>query len=52
MGEVTAPEISLDTHPDQYNHWQLTIDGEIATLAMDVEEDASVTGQVDLVLNS
>lgn len=52
MGDVEAPPISLDTHPDQYNHWKLTIDGEVATLAMDVEEDASVTGQVDLVLNS
>ena len=52
MGDVEAPQISLDTHPDQYNHWKLTIDGEVATLAMDVEEDASVTGQVDLVLNS
>jgi benzoyl-CoA-dihydrodiol lyase len=52
MGDVEAPPISLDTHPDRYHHWKLTLDGEVATLAMDVEEDASVTGQVDLVLNS
>ena len=52
MGDVEAPAISLDTHPDLYKHWKLSIDGEVATLAMDVEEEGSVTGEIDLVLNS
>jgi benzoyl-CoA-dihydrodiol lyase len=52
MGDVEAPEISFDTHPDHYKHWKLSIDGEVATLAMDVAEEGSVTGEVDLVLNS
>jgi benzoyl-CoA-dihydrodiol lyase len=52
MGDVEAPAISFDTHPDHYKHWRLSIDGEVATLAMDVAEEGSMTGEVDLVLNS
>jgi benzoyl-CoA-dihydrodiol lyase len=52
MGDVEAPAISFDTHPDHYKHWRLSIDGEVATLAMDVAEEGSMTGEVALVLNS
>ena len=34
--------IDFQTHPDRYHHWNLTIDGNVARLAMDVDEDATL----------
>ncbi len=34
-----VPE-SFETHPDRYKHWRLSVDGEVATLVMDVQEHA------------
>ena len=31
--------ISFDTHPERYAHWRMSVDGAIATLAMNVNED-------------
>jgi benzoyl-CoA-dihydrodiol lyase len=44
--------ITFDTHPDVYRHWKLTLDGPIATLAMDVREDAGLSDDYKLKLNS
>ncbi len=44
--------ISFRTHPDRYKHWKLTIDGRIATLALDVDEDAPIAPGYELKLNS
>jgi benzoyl-CoA-dihydrodiol lyase len=44
--------ITFDTHPDAYKHWQLTFDGPIATLSMDVREDAGLSPDYKLKLNS
>ena len=45
--------IHFETSPDQYNHWKLTIEGPVATLAMDVKEDAGLRPQdYRLKLNS
>ncbi len=46
------PYIDFVTHPDQYKHWRLTIDGRVATLAMDVQEDAPLMPGYELKLNS
>src|SRR5207249_2807179 len=47
--DVDAPaRISFDTSPDRYRHWSLRIDGRVATLAMDVDEDASDDYQLKL----
>src|SRR4029078_3613782 len=32
----------FETSPDRYKHWKLTFDGAIATLGMDVKEDAGL----------
>ena len=32
----------FETSPDHYKHWKLTFDGPVATLAMDVKEDAGL----------
>ena len=44
--------ISFETHPDRYNHWKLTFDGPIATLALDVAEDKGLVPGYKLKLNS
>jgi benzoyl-CoA-dihydrodiol lyase len=47
-----APVIDFETSPDRYRHWQLTFDAPVATLAMDVQEDASLRSDYKLKLNS
>jgi benzoyl-CoA-dihydrodiol lyase len=44
--------ILLATHPDRYKHWKLTIDGNVARLAMDVTESATLRPGYELKLNS
>jgi len=44
--------ISFDTHPDQYNHWKLDVQGSVATLAMNVNEDKGLKPGYKLKLNS
>lgn len=44
--------INFETSPDQYRHWKLTIDGQVATLSMDVQEDATLFDGYKLKLNS
>ena len=46
------PTVSFDTSPDRYRHWKLTFDGPIATLAMDVDQDAGLSPDYKLKLNS
>src|SRR6187402_1613630 len=47
-----TPTVSFDTSPDRYRHWKLTFDGPIATLSMDVQEDAGLSPDYKLKLNS
>ncbi|MGE0864198.1 MAG: 2,3-epoxybenzoyl-CoA dihydrolase [Vicinamibacterales bacterium] len=50
---ATAPSVTFETSPDQYQHWKLSVDGNVATLAMDVREDAGLRpGDYKLKLNS
>src|SRR5438105_12609891 len=44
--------VTFETAPDRYRHWKLTFDGPIATLAMDVREDAGLSSDYALKLNS
>src|SRR5262245_64808478 len=44
--------ISFETSPDQYRHWKLSIDGRVATLSMDVQEDGGLSPDYRLKLNS
>jgi len=44
--------LTFDTAPGRYNHWQLSFNGPIATLAMDVREDAGLSADYKLKLNS
>src|SRR5690606_23269433 len=44
--------ISFDTHPSRYKHWKLSVDGAIATLAMNVEARGGLRPDYELKLNS
>jgi benzoyl-CoA-dihydrodiol lyase len=44
--------VSFETHPSRYRHWKLAIDGAVATLSMDVQEDAGLQPDYRLKLNS
>ena len=44
--------LSFDCHPSTYRHWKLTFDGPVATLGMDVQEDAGLAPDYKLKLNS
>jgi benzoyl-CoA-dihydrodiol lyase len=50
--KAAMPAVSFDTSPDRYRHWKLTFDGPIATLSMDVQEDAGLSPDYKLKLNS
>ncbi|MGY1615436.1 2,3-epoxybenzoyl-CoA dihydrolase [Geodermatophilus sp. SYSU D00691] len=46
------PEVSFDTSPERYKHWRLAVDGEIATLTLDVAEDGGIVPGYELKMNS
>src|SRR5215510_12174895 len=53
MEQTTAAvPIVFETHPGRYRHWKLSFDGPVATLAMDVQEDAGLRPDYRLKLNS
>ncbi|HEY0080030.1 MAG TPA: 2,3-epoxybenzoyl-CoA dihydrolase [Pyrinomonadaceae bacterium] len=44
--------INFETSPEQYKHWKLQVEGAVATLSMDVQEDATLADGYKLKLNS
>ena len=44
--------IEFRTEPASYRHWQLSVDGRVATLAMSVDEDGGLRDGYELKLNS
>ena len=44
--------INFETSPEQYKHWKLQIDGPVATLTMDVQEEETLAEGYKLKLNS
>jgi benzoyl-CoA-dihydrodiol lyase len=53
MAEVEkVGRVAFETAPDRYRHWKLSIDGRVATLAMDVAEDGGLAPGYTLKLNS
>jgi benzoyl-CoA-dihydrodiol lyase len=43
---------TFQSRPDQYRHWKLSFEGEVATLSMDVQEDEGLRKDYALKLNS
>jgi benzoyl-CoA-dihydrodiol lyase len=50
--QVPAREVSFDTSPDRYRHWRLSIDGPLATLFLDVDEQGGLVPGYELKMNS
>jgi benzoyl-CoA-dihydrodiol lyase len=44
--------ITFDTDPSRYRHWKPSFDGDVATLALDVQEDGGIQPGYKLKLNS
>jgi benzoyl-CoA-dihydrodiol lyase len=44
--------IDFQTEPSRYRHWKLKVDGDVATLLMDVDEKGALFEGYDLKLNS
>jgi benzoyl-CoA-dihydrodiol lyase len=51
-GSGLAGFVNFQTAPPLYRHWKLSIEGRVATLAMDVSEDAGIRPGYKLKLNS
>jgi len=54
VAATSAPTqpVSVQTHPSRYKHWQLSIDGDIATLRMNVQPHEGQREGYELKLNS
>ncbi len=49
---TSRPPVRFQTHPSQYRHWQLSVDGDVATLRMAVDPQGGETDGYELKLNS
>ena len=49
---TTTPRVEYRTDPSQYKHWKLSFDGPIATLGVDIDENAGLRPGYKLKLNS
>jgi len=47
-----AEQVDFRTEPARYKHWKLEVDGRVATLCMDVQEDGGIMPGYELKLNS
>ena len=52
VSKTAPPQVSFETSPERYHHWKLAFDGPVATLSMDVQEDAGLSPDYRLKLNS
>jgi benzoyl-CoA-dihydrodiol lyase len=50
--ETKTDWVDYQTDPSRYHHWRLSLDGPVATLTMDVNEDAGLRPGYKLKLNS
>src|SRR5579872_2646379 len=49
---VASASVSFGTDPSRYRHWHLSVDGAVATLAMDVDEQGGLRDGYTMKLNS
>jgi benzoyl-CoA-dihydrodiol lyase len=52
VSSAATPLIDFETSPDRYRHWKLEFAGPVARLSMDVREDAGLSSEYRLKLNS
>src|SRR5260370_39994187 len=52
-GETAPPAaVDFDTQPSRYLHWQLQVDGQVARLSLNVDEQGGLLPGYELKLNS
>ena len=49
---VSMAHVEFRTSPARYRHWRLAVDGPVATLTMDVDEQGGLVPGYELKLNS
>jgi benzoyl-CoA-dihydrodiol lyase len=49
---ASMPLVRFETDPSRYRHWKLAVQGDVATLAMDVNEESGLVPGYSLKLNS
>ncbi|WP_372670104.1 2,3-epoxybenzoyl-CoA dihydrolase [Amycolatopsis kentuckyensis] len=49
---TTTTPVAFDRRPDEYRHWRLHVDGEVAWLELDVDEQGGLVPGYELKLNS
>jgi benzoyl-CoA-dihydrodiol lyase len=52
ISQPMGAPVSFDTHPSRYRHWRLGVAGRVATLTMDIDEEAGIRPGYRLKLNS
>lgn len=52
QAETQNPIVDYQTHPDRYKHYKVSYDGPVATLAININEDAGIRPGYKLKLNS
>jgi benzoyl-CoA-dihydrodiol lyase len=52
LSQTKVNHINYETRPELYQHWQLKVEGAVATLVMNINEDAGLREGYKLKLNS
>jgi len=52
QGFSGSDRVSFQTDPSRYKHWRLAVDGPVATLSMDTQEEGGIRPGYKLKLNS
>src|SRR3954466_12663290 len=48
----STPAVSFDADPASYKHWKLDVDGQVATLTLDIDEAGGIVPGYELKMNS
>src|SRR5205085_7147348 len=49
---MMGARVEFQVHPSRYRHWRLKVDGPVATVVMDVDEQGGLAPGYELKLNS
>ncbi len=52
LAPAEAGPVLFETAPERYRHWRLSVEGRVATLTLDIDEDAGIRPGYKLKLNS
>jgi benzoyl-CoA-dihydrodiol lyase len=52
LGVASQNVVTFDRHPGSYRHWRIRVDGEVAWLELDVDENGGLVPGYELKLNS